>query len=265
MTNERLRDAMQSKGFDPQAVADKLRVDRKTVERWITKGRAPYPRYRRELAALLKESENYLWPAVLPAEKQQVVSESELVKTYPRRYSVPNDLWKRLFNQATDFIGILAYAGLFLPEQNADLVETLKAKASTGTKIVVLLGDPKSDAVAIRGEEEGIGQAMAEKVRNVLSFYGRLEGVEGVFVGYHTTTLYNSIYRFDNEMLVNTHILGCPAAHAPVMHLRELAGGSMFQTFSDSFDRVWSGSRDIWTGQVVSGRINTERSDDGTD
>ncbi len=237
---------MQSNGFSPAGLASELGVDPKTVERWITKGRAPYPKYRREVAALLKERENYLWPDVLPADKQIAVSESELVKTYPRRYAVPNDLWARLLDQATDFIGVLAYAGLFLPEQT-DLIGKIKAKAKSGTKIVVLLGDPESEAVALRGAEEGIGGAMAEKVRNVLTYYNQLEGVPGVFVGYHDTALYNSIYKFDNEMLVNTHILGCPAAHAPVLHLKELAGGTMFQTFSDSFDRVWSRSKNVWT------------------
>jgi transcriptional regulator with XRE-family HTH domain len=249
MPNERLRDAMQSNGFSPASLATQIGVDPKTVERWITQGRPPYPKYRREVSALLKESENYLWPNMLPEQKQTAVSESELVKTYPRRYAVPNDLWSRLLDQAQDFIGVLAYAGLFLPEQTS-LIDLIKEKAATGTKIVILLGHPDSDAVALRGAEEGIGGAMAEKVRNVLAYYNQLEGTEGVYVGFHETALYNSIYRFDNEMLVNTHILGCPAAHAPVMHLRELAGGSMFRTFSDSFDKVWTVSRNVWTHQV---------------
>jgi hypothetical protein len=74
-----------------------------------------------------------------------------------------------------------------------------------------------------------------------------LRDTEGVFVGFHTATLYNSVYRYD-EMLVNTHLYGFPAAHAPVLHLRRLAGGTQFNSYADSFDRVWSASRDAWTG-----------------
>lgn len=83
---------------------------------------------------------------------------------------------------------------------------------------------------------------MAAKIRQVQQYYNRLEGVPGVQVRYHETTLYNSIYRFDDEMLVNMHVLGFPAPHAPVMHLRRLSGGDLFGTYADSFDRVLSAS-----------------------
>jgi hypothetical protein len=93
-----------------------------------------------------------------------------------------------------------------------------------------------------RGAEEGIGDAIASKVRNVLTFYAKLRAVPGVAIHLHITPLYNSIYRFDDEMIVNSHILGFPAAHAPALHLRRLSGGHLFGTYSDSFDRIWSTS-----------------------
>lgn len=96
------------------------------------------------------------------------------------------------------------YAGLFLPEHDPHLIDALKRKAKAGTKITVLLGDPDCDAVAVRGREEGTGDALAAKIRNVMSFYEKLKGTESVFVGFHSVTLYNSIYRYDDEMLVNT-------------------------------------------------------------
>ena len=46
MPNDRLRDALLNKGLTPEAIAERLAVDPKTVERWITTGRTPYPRYR---------------------------------------------------------------------------------------------------------------------------------------------------------------------------------------------------------------------------
>jgi len=66
---------------------------------------------------------------------------------------------------------------------------------------------------------------MAGRVHGVLAYYRKLRDVEGVAIHYHHTVLYNSIYVFDDEMLVNTHVYGFPAAHAPVMHLRRLSGG----------------------------------------
>ena len=41
MPNDRLRDVLMSKGLTPEEVAERLAVDPKTVERWITAGRTP--------------------------------------------------------------------------------------------------------------------------------------------------------------------------------------------------------------------------------
>jgi hypothetical protein len=246
MANDRLRDAILRTGQTPTALAHDLGVDPKTVERWITQGRAPYPKYRHAIAALVGESEFYLWPDAIPAARASRISESECVQVYPRRGAVPDDLWRRLINQATKRVSILVYAGLFLPEQHPRLAATLRDKAEQGCRAEILLGDPDSREVAQRGAEEGIGDAMAGKVRNVLTFYQRLRGVPGISVHFHSTTLYNSIYRFDDEMLVNSHIYGVPAAHTPVMHLKRLSGGELFETYADSVDRVWASSRPAW-------------------
>ena len=65
---------------------------------------------------------------------------------------------------------------------------------------------------------------------------GRLDGVEFRF---HRTVLYNSIYRADDQVLVNTHLFGVTAAHAPVWHLRKLPAGELAGLYIDSFERVW--------------------------
>jgi hypothetical protein len=228
-----------------------LGVDAKTAERWLTQDRTPYPRHRHAIAAMVRENESYLWPDALSTERATKIAQSEVVEIYPRRAAVPDTLWRRLFEQAEERIGILVYAGLFLPEQYPRLVPTLKTKAKAGARIQVLLGDPESAEVAQRGADEGIGDAMAGKVRNVMAFYKTLQNVEGVAIHYHRTTLYNSIYVFDDEMLVNTHVFGFPAAHAPVMHLRRLSGGDLFDTYADSFDRVWNSSTSVWAATVA--------------
>ena len=58
----------------------------------------------------------------------------------------------------------------------------------------------------------------------------------------HATVLYNSIYRFDDEMIVNPHVCGKVAAHAPALHLRRLSAGDLFTTCADSFTAVWEGA-----------------------
>ena len=69
--------------------------------------------------------------------------------------------------------------------------------------------------------------------------------MDGVEIRQHATVLYNSIYRADGELLVNAHVYGTPASLAPVMHLRQIAGGTLVGTYLDSFERVWSESRPL--------------------
>jgi hypothetical protein len=135
---------------------------------------------------------------------------------------------------------------MFLPDQHPRSAALLRDKAANGVAIRLLLGDPDSPEVAQRGAEEGIGDAMASKVRNVLVHYCELAHAPNVGVRLHATTLYNSIYRFDEQMLVNAHVYGFPAAHAPVLHLRKLSAGVLFDTYAESLKKVWAGARPAW-------------------
>jgi transcriptional regulator with XRE-family HTH domain len=246
MPNERLRDAMLRHGMTAVTVAESIGVDPKTVERWMTQDRIPYPKHRHAIAAMVREGESYLWPGAYSAERSAAVAKSELVSIYPRRSAVPAELWQRLIDQATMQIGLLAYGGLFLHELIPNLTARLLEKAEAGAQVEVLLGDPDCEQVAQRGADEGIGYSMGAKIRNTLSFYEPMRNRYTASVMYHDTILYNSIYRFDDEMLVNTHLYGHPAAHAPIMHLRRLAGGDLFDTYAASFQRVRGRAREVW-------------------
>lgn len=55
----------------------------------------------------------------------------------------------------------------------------------------------------------------------------------------HRTTLYNSIFVYDDEMLVNQHIYGVYGYMAPILHLRRVEGADLFDMYAESFERVW--------------------------
>ena len=82
--------------------------------------------------------------------------------------------------------------------------------------------------------------AMAAKIRNALVLYRPLRGAAGAEFRFHQTVLYNSIYRADDQLLVNTHIWGLSAFGAPVLHLRRLVDGGLFDTYAQSFEAVWA-------------------------
>ena len=93
-----------------------------------------------------------------------------------------------------------------------------------------------------RGIDERIGNAIPTKIRNTIVNFGSLIGVPGIEFRLHGTVLYNSIYRADDHMLVNTHVYGIGAYLAPILQLRQLPGADLFTTYLNSFESVWATS-----------------------
>lgn len=238
MANERLRAALLERGASVADLAEAVDVDPKTVERWITRGRTPYRKHRYAVAAFLHVEESYLWPDALSSEQVASASQSEILTVYPHRWAIPRDAWGRLFAAAEREIGVLVYSGLFLAE-DAGIVRLFSEKADAGVRVRILLGDPDSPQVAERGDDEGIGDGMAARIRNAFVLYRPVRGLDGVEVRLHRTVLYNSIYRGDDQILVNTHIYKTSAANSPVLHLHRVPGGDMVTTYLESFERVW--------------------------
>src|SRR5690606_16214192 len=226
--------ALLQKGVSIADLAQAVQVDPKTVERWVTRGREPYRKHRFAAASYLGVDEAYLWPEALSPEQVASASESEIITVYPHRWSVPRDIWGRLFAAASQEIGVLVYSGLFLADDSG-MVRLLGEKARAGVQVRILLGDPESTEVAQRGADEGVGDGMAAQIRNALVLYRPITGVENLEIRLHRTVLYNSIYRADDEFLINTHVYGSRAGNAPVLHLRRVAGGDMVATYADSF------------------------------
>jgi hypothetical protein len=166
----------------------------------------------------------------------------ELGAVYPHRWAVPRDAWKRFFESAEREIGVLAYSALFLAE-DAGLLGIIEVKACRGVRVRLALGDPDSRGVAQRGQEEGIGDAMAAKVRNALTLYRPLSASGNVEIRLHQTVLYNSIYQADDQLCVNQHAYGVPAAHAPVFCFRASDRGDLVRAYLDSFEQVWASAK----------------------
>lgn len=243
MPNERLRSALTERGFSARRVAEEVGVDPKTAERWVA-GRVPHRGHRQTLAALLGEPESYLWPDA-DRGHELTSSQAELVTLYPHRADVPRELWRRVITSPVQGLDILVYAGAFLPEMFHDLTDVLAARASNGCQVRIALGDPSSDALRVRGEEERYGEGIQSRARVALRHYQPLIGTAGVTIGLHGTTLYNSIYRFDDDMLVNVHLWGANAFFAPVMHLRRVTGGTLFAMYAENFEAVWAQAQPV--------------------
>jgi hypothetical protein len=245
MANERLRSAIAGSGMTAAALGEQIRVDTKTIERWISTDRVPHRRNRQALSAALRRDEEFLWPAAVSEARAQSASQAEFVAMHPNRGSVPAGTWRSLLEAAHESIDLLAFAASFLHDTIADFDELLVQKARDGVRVRLAFGDPAGQAVRLRGDEEGIGDSLSARCSLTWKYLQPCLGAQGIEARAHDTTLYSTVFRCDEDLLANTHVYGAPANHSPVIHLHRVAGGRLFPHFMAAFERVWETGRPV--------------------
>lgn len=136
---------------------------------------------------------------------------------YATRTQIPISRWQHHFADAQHFIDILVFAATFLFDTLEGFIDTLVEAAGRGVVVRFLVGDPDGANMALRGEEEGIGEAVRARSRTTVELLARYAPTVGIQIRTHQTTLYSSIFRVDDEMIVNFHIYGSPGRNNPVM------------------------------------------------
>lgn len=238
MPNHRIRSALTARGMTASQLAGVVGVDPKSVERWITQGRVPHRGTRDRVAKALGHDETYLWPQLLLESRASSAAQSELVQLWPTRDSVPGDVWRSLIERAKKRVDVLVFSGGFIVEAFS-LHKELERLAAGGGKGRVLVGRPDGDEVRRRGEAEGL-PTLPARAASTLDYLAEARTVDGVEVRVHDTPLYASIFRFDDEVLVNPHTYGAPAVDSPVFHFQRTQEGHMFAYYQAAYDRVWN-------------------------
>lgn len=205
---------MAAGGWTYAALAQQVEVDPKSVERWVNLGRIPRRATALQAAKALGEDVHALWPALRQARPARAIS-PELVALYEQRADIPVSTFIDLMAQARERIDILVYAAVFLHEAYPRLNELLTERAAEGCTVRIAIGDPDSDNVQACGQEERFGHGIESRCRLALMHYKPLADTPGIEVRTHGTTLYNSLYRADDQQLVNAHVWGVNAYAAP--------------------------------------------------
>lgn len=244
MANERLRAAIDRRQASIIEIATAAEVDPKTVGRWIG-GRIPHPRSRWTVAKLLNEDEEFLWPG-LARSTGHTSARDEVVAAYPYRSDVSTGTWWNLISRADRQIDLLGYTLYFLPLDHPRLIETLGAKCADGCAVRAVVAHPDSRYVADRDAEEDSALTLGVRIKTSLKYFEPLFGQEGFEMRYQDAPLYNSVFRFDNEMFVTPHLFATPGASAPLLHVRQLRPDGIFSRFAKHFDAIWSTTRPVY-------------------
>jgi hypothetical protein len=164
---------------------------------------------------------------------------SELVGLYTTRAEISPATIASLLADSSAQIDVLAFSALWLWDSIRGFADALAAKALDGIEVRVCLGDPSSEAVRLRGHEEGIDEGLAGRCRLAASYAAPLARINPDAVRQTGSTLYASILRFDDDLLLNTHLWGNPAVDSPVLHVRRRGDQGVFSNAVRSFERVW--------------------------
>lgn len=224
----------------PAALASAVGVDLKSVHRWLTEGRLPYPVTRAKVAKVLCQEESFLWPQLLESPAASDEAMAELTRIWPRRSAVTTATWHALFSSATRQLDLLVVSGGFLIE-TLDLAEVIRWRAGEGAVVRLLVADPSSPAVDRRAAEVGLPW-LSGRCATMLRYLSEVDGLDGVTLRSHSTTVHASLFRFDDLLLVNTSAFGVWACHSPVLQLQRAFSGLLFDFHSSAFERVWAAS-----------------------
>lgn len=253
MANERLRAAMASAGQSIESVARSTDVDPKTVQRWLS-GRIPHQRHRFAVAERLHENEEFLWPDARRRVPDGSLGVAEIVAAYPYRSQVDPGRWWRLISKAEHQVDLLGYTLYFLPQQHPDLISTLLDKCEKGCRIRMVFADPQSEYVEKRDDEEQEPITLRARIASSMRAFAELLDCPSVEIRLQDVPLYNSVFRFDDQMFVTPMLFATPGHAAPLLHLRRLGAGGMFSRFADHFEGIWAASRPIGNDRLTSTR-----------
>ncbi|MGW5384964.1 hypothetical protein [Nocardia sp. NPDC003963] len=164
---------------------------------------------------------------------------AEVVAAYAHRADIPNEVWISLLTRATRRIDIIGYAYPFVLELLPDASHLIAEKCRGGAEVRLAFADPECAHVAERDALEQMQGTLPGRIRNALSMLGPLADTSGCRVGLHATHLYNSVFRFDDQMIVTPYLVRARGYQHPALHLRKLSPHGMFASFDDQVEQIW--------------------------
>jgi hypothetical protein len=224
-------------------LAGRCQVDEKTVARWIAEdGRIPHPRHRYAAAEALGAEVELLWPDTI-RRNLKTGPDREVVAVYPRRSDCPKSVWRNLITNATRDITLAGYTNYFVWVELPNLRSVLRRKAETGCRVRFLIGDPGSDVTRHREEVEDVPLTVGTRIRITLDELAKLGEVPGLEARFSDDHIAMSVFMFDSEMLVCTHLANLVGHDSPMLHLARNQDGGLFDRYAYHVAALWDDGR----------------------
>ncbi|MEV6758482.1 XRE family transcriptional regulator [Streptomyces sp. NPDC051214] len=234
-------------------MAARIGVTSKTVERWLAdEDLVPHARNREDAARALGVDEDMLWPKAIK-ERLKTGGDLEIVESFPYRSAAPSALWASLIEESQNDLFFSGYTNYFFWTHVPAFSQVLRRKTKQGVRVRFLLGDPDGEVTRQRETIEDVALTVSTRIHMTLEELkrvGGLEGLEGLEVHFSAPEdavnhVSLSVFRFDEQELVTPHLARLVGHDSPLMHLRRVKEGGMFDRFAEHAEELWSRSRPV--------------------
>ncbi|WP_409237331.1 XRE family transcriptional regulator [Streptomyces sp. PA5.6] len=190
-----------------------------------------------------------LWPKSVK-ERLKTGGDLEIVQTYPYRSAAPSTLWGSLIEETRDDLFLSGYTNYFFWTLVPAFSQVLRRKVKDGVRVRFLLGDPDGEVTRQREAIEDVALTVSTRIHMTLEELKRLGNLDGLEVHFSAPEdavnhVSLSVFRFDEQELVTPHLARLVGHDSPLMHLRQVEEGGMFDRFSEHAEELWSRSRPV--------------------
>jgi hypothetical protein len=129
-----------------------------------------------------------------------------------------------------------------------------RAGQEPNLRVQPVQADPDCEQVSLRDAEEQQPITIVARIKTSLRAFQPLFDQANAEIRLQRAPLYNSVYRFDDEMFVTPHLFATPGHSSPLLHLRRLGPNGVFARFASHFDQLWSHCAPVGQDQRESSR-----------
>jgi lambda repressor-like predicted transcriptional regulator len=243
MANDALQSALATAHLTRADLAQQCGVDLRTVDRWLSDDqRVPHPRQRQAAATALGTEVEMIWPSIKGSLRRSP-GMREIQNAWPTRSAMPSTEWAELVAGANRDVVCAGYTSYFLWLTVPNLRDTLRTKAEAGAKIRFLLGDPDSAVTHGREAVEAVPLTVGSRIAISLNELAPLRDVPGVEVRFSDRHISLSVWQFDDQMIVSTHIAANVGHDSPTYKLRRSGSSGLFEAYASHVETLWESAR----------------------
>ncbi|GGM34543.1 hypothetical protein GCM10011608_18750 [Micromonospora sonchi] len=181
-----------------------------------------------------------LWPEII-RRAAKVGADRELVGMYPHRADLPRAVFREAIGRAGTRLWFGGYTSYFVWLEVPDAAATLEAKVNAGADLRFLLGDPDSRVTAERDRLEATPLTLATRIAMTQAEIGKVDAVIPVRLSDRHIAM--SVWVFDDEAIVATHIGAGLGQDSVTLHLRRAQDGGVFDRYVEHFESLWADGR----------------------